>query len=279
MNRATRIAEKLDECYRGYRSVDHFQLVGSVGRWTACSKASDVDMVYFMPEEQFARFNNYSGNGQSALLQDVKNCIGQTYTNTSLRGDGQVVTVDFIKIKFEVVPAFLCQNQTYLYADTHNGGSWELSSPTASFEAFDEGDESSQGKLRHLCRMTRKWREQCGVDISGILIDTHAYNFLKAKGWGKVYDCNSTMYNDFAYFDLMSLDFFEYLANQPQITRTLNTPGNAETVEDTGGYASKARVAMQNAKQAIDFASCSDTFNACKIWKKIYGRDFPERDA
>lgn len=277
LTRATRMAEKLDECYRGVRSVNNFQLVGSFGRWTACSNASDIDLVYFMPEQQFARFNNYSGNGQSALLQDVKRCIEKTYPNTELRGDGQVVIVSFSdNMRFEVVPAFLCQKQDYLYADTHNGGSWELSSPTASFEAFDEGDKLSQEKLRHLCRMARKWREQSGVNISGILLDTHVFNFLKGRDWGKVYNCNSAMYKEFAYYDLMSLDFFEYLANQPQISRLLNTPGNAETVEDAGGYATKALVAMQKAKQAVDIAGCGDTFNACNLWKEIYGPDFSE---
>lgn len=275
--RAELIIKKINECFYGQRTVTHYKFVGSYGRGSACYNISDVDLLVQLPVETFYKYDQYKYNGQSAMLQEVKSCIAQTFPNTNLKGDGQVVVVSFCKNSiFEVVPVFELNDGRYLHADSNNGGSWKITNPQPFIEAIKTGDHLSSHKLKNLCRMTRAWNEANNVDLKGVLIDTLAFNFLKAREWGKAYNCDSMMYKEFAYYDLMSLDFFEYLANQPQITRTLNTPGNAETVEDTGGYATKALVAMQKAKQAIDFASYGDTFNACNLWKEIYGQNFPE---
>jgi hypothetical protein len=43
--------------------------VGSYGRGTAIRGFSDLDMIFELPASVKSRFNNYLGNGQSALLQ------------------------------------------------------------------------------------------------------------------------------------------------------------------------------------------------------------------
>ena len=278
--RAKSIIQKINECFYGERITERYKFVGSYGRGTACANVSDIDMFIRLPKNVYEQYNDYRNNGQSAMLQAVKECIARTYPSTKLKGDGQVVIVSFCdNVIFEVVPVFRLIDGQYLHADSNNGGSWKITTPQPFIDAINLGDKLSSHKLKNLCRMIRAWNEANNVGLKGVLIDTLAFNFLKAREWGKAYNCNSMMYKEFAYYDLMSLDFFEYLANQPQVTRKLNTPGNAETVEDTGGYATKALVAMQKADQAIDFASCGDTFNASIIWKEIYGRDFPERTA
>ena len=46
--------------------------VGSYGRRTATEGFSDLDMIFRLPYSEYEKYNNYSGNGQSALLQTVK---------------------------------------------------------------------------------------------------------------------------------------------------------------------------------------------------------------
>ncbi|MDM5465350.1 hypothetical protein [Bacillus cereus] len=51
----------------------------------------------------YAKYNSHIGNGQSALLQAIRNSIQLIYPNTEIGGDEQVVVVNFsdgIKFSF-----------------------------------------------------------------------------------------------------------------------------------------------------------------------------------
>ena len=68
-------------------------------------------MIFQLPYAVYLQYNNYQGNGQSALLQAVRNSIKKTYSVTKIGADGQVVLVPFSDgIMFEVVPAFSNKN-------------------------------------------------------------------------------------------------------------------------------------------------------------------------
>lgn len=94
---------------RGLDSKTSYRFyVGSYGRSTAIPSVSDVDLLYELPNELYARFNGHAGNGQSALLAHVHASIMKIYSVTEIGGDGQVVVLRFDDgVKFEVLPAFL----------------------------------------------------------------------------------------------------------------------------------------------------------------------------
>ena len=75
--------------------TSHSLYVGSYGRNTAIKGFSDLDMVFELPSQLYFQYDGYTGNGQSALLQQVKNSIQKTYSSTNIGGDGQVVVVQF----------------------------------------------------------------------------------------------------------------------------------------------------------------------------------------
>ena len=71
--RIKEITKKLNKKYYDSESnKDNIFIVGSVGRGTAIHNVSDYDCIFEMPSEKFKQFDNYSGNGQSSLLQEVK---------------------------------------------------------------------------------------------------------------------------------------------------------------------------------------------------------------
>ena len=78
-------------------------IVGSWGKGTAIRPPTDVDIFFELPVEVYHRINSNSGNVQSQLLQEVRNHLLRTYPQTTMRGDGQVVTVGFNSIAVEVV--------------------------------------------------------------------------------------------------------------------------------------------------------------------------------
>lgn len=171
----------------------HSRYVGSYGRGTAIN-TSDLDVLMELPNEEYEHFTSLTGNGQSRLLQAVKDAIIDTYPNTSVKGDGQVVVVNFSDgMKFEILPAF--QNLsiwgtwdgTYKYPDTHMGGNWMTTNPIAEQDAMDEKDGyyNSNGLLKDTCKHIRYVRSQefSSSHLSGILIDTFVYGAIKDWHW------------------------------------------------------------------------------------------------
>lgn len=50
--------------------------MGSYGRGTAIEGFSDLDMVFELPGALYKRYDDYIGNGQSALLRGVQESSG-----------------------------------------------------------------------------------------------------------------------------------------------------------------------------------------------------------
>ncbi|MGK4040889.1 nucleotidyltransferase domain-containing protein [Heyndrickxia oleronia] len=173
-----RIVKVLNECYWGINSDSkNCRYVGSYGRGTAIKGFSDVDILVKLPISEYERFTNYSRNGQSSLLQDVKIALDTTYSRTSKKGDGQVVVVEFSDgIKFEIVPCF-DMNGKIIYPDTNNKGEWKQCNPIKEIEAINIVNKATNGQVKDLCRLARAWKIANQVKISGILIDNLAMDF------------------------------------------------------------------------------------------------------
>ena len=164
--------------YSLYSDAAHSFYVGSHGRGTDIY-TSDIDMVFVLPYDIYDRYNKYTYNGQSALLQAVKNSIKGLYPNTDIGGDGQVVVINFTDgMKFEVVPAFINTDGSYTYPDSNNGGKWKIMYPKTEIAEFNSMNESTNKNLKKFCRMIREWNKYNAVGLSGILIDVMCYRFL-----------------------------------------------------------------------------------------------------
>ena len=113
-------------------------LVGSWGKLTAIRPPNDVDLFMPLPVDVFDRFNGYQGNVQSALLQEVKNHLVTTYSQSTMRGDGQVVVVAFNSLTVEVVPVFNYDGAgLWIMPDTNDGGKWKTVRPAAEGRRTD----------------------------------------------------------------------------------------------------------------------------------------------
>lgn len=93
--RAKKITKIINFDFRGIDSDTRYSLfVGSYGRGTDIH-VSDIDMIVELPYLEYERYDKYSCNGQSALIQAVKDLIKKTYSTTHVSGDGQVVNSTF----------------------------------------------------------------------------------------------------------------------------------------------------------------------------------------
>lgn len=185
-SRYKRITKAINqEFWNSYSETAHSIYVGSYGRGTAIS-TSDLDVLIELPDTEFEHFSKLYGNGQSRLLQVVKNAILSTYPNTDIKGDGQVVVVNFSDgMKFEILPAFLQKSYydteaTYKYPDTHMGGNWMTTNPKAEQSAMRYKNDESNDLLFATCKHIRYIRNTYfgSYHLSGILIDSFCYTAI-----------------------------------------------------------------------------------------------------
>ena len=261
------ITKRINQDFWGSDSETlHSFYVGSYGRGTAIY-TSDIDIVVELPWSEFSKYDNYSGNGQSALLQAVRNSLMKTYSTSRIGADGQVVDVVFSDgVTFEVVPASkYSDNSGYCYADTNNGGSWKTMNPKAEIDTFNGRNYLSNGNLKRLCRMMRAWNSQKGVLMPGILIDTLVYRFMQQYEYAE---------ETYTYYDWMSRDFFKYLIDVADQDYWL-TPGSNVRVYKEFEFKRKAEEAHSICENAISYYAKDYNYLWADEWRKIYGSKFP----
>lgn len=276
----TEVADQISYCYkritkqlnRDFWNTDsetsHSLYVGSYGRDTAIH-VSDIDVLFQLPYSVYERISNHLGNGQSALLAEVKNSLKNTYSTTHISGDGQVVAIEFSDgVYFEILPCFLNQDGSYTYPDTNNGGSWKITNPKPEIEEIRSTNNTLNGNLKNLCRMARSWKDEWEVPMGGLLIDTLAYQFL--KGWSH----SSASY---LYYDWMTRDFFEYLKDQDETQTYWLAVGSNQYVYKKGDFQYKALRCFNLAKEAIAYEVGDMPYSANSKWREIYGAKFENK--
>lgn len=266
--RTARITKVLNQDFRGTDSdtANRFY-VGSMGRNTAIPSVSDVDLLYVLPYATYEQYNAYSGNKQSALLSAVRTSIRRTYTTSDVFGDGQVVVIAFDDgVAYELLPAFLNGEGGYTFPDTNNGGSWKSCKPKHEMDAFSSRDTECNGNLVALGRMVRAWRDCNNVPMSGMLIDTLAFQFI--QNWE---------YKDksYVYYDWITRDFFSFLAKQDTDKTYWTAPGSGSYVYRKGLFEYKARQAELRALEALEYMKGNFDWSAKQKFREIYGTAFP----
>lgn len=265
-SRYNRITKTLNQKYYSSDSETTNSLqVGSFGRKTAIDGISDLDMLFILPKEVYTKFDRYQINGQSALLQEVKNTILKTYSSTNIRGDGQVVVIQFKNYVIEVCPAFKQNDGSFLYPNANDGGSWQKTNPKAEIDEVNKFDAMCNGNLKRLAKMTRAWKNKCGVKIGGLLIDTLCYEFFNENNIHQ----STTMSN----YDTLLKDFFNYLKEYETDRKYWYAPGsNQKVYKKDSNFIHKAKVAYQN---IVDAIGKKDNETVYGIWRKIFGSPFP----
>ena len=251
--------------------TSHSLYVGSYGRNTAIHGTSDVDMIFQLPYSVYKQYDDYNGNGQSALLQAVRTSVKKTYSGTNIGAAGQVILVPFDDgITFELVPGFVNKDDSYTYPDSNAGGSWKTTNPKPEIEGIRTRNSTCNNNLVPLCRMMRSWKEKWNIPLGGLLIDTLAYQFI--IDW---------TYRDksYLYYDYMSSDFFAYMADQSADQDYWKAPGSGQWVyggKDQFQY--KAKRCHNIALQAIkhETSDPKEEWSAKQKWREIFGASFPD---
>ena len=243
----------------------HSLQVGSYGRKTAIDGVSDLDMVFELPPANYERYKKLMGNGPSTMLQEVRTSLLKRYPQSDVRADGQIVAVNFRGYRVEVLPAFLTNAGNYIYGDTNDGGTWKLTKPRPEIKALNDLNNSTNHNLKDACKMLRAWKNQAGVGIGSLLIDTLAYNFFKQTN-----DYDKSGWSD---YPAMFVSIFSHLGELDPQQEYWAAPGSGQRVRRKAQFQSKAKKAAARCQEAID--TNSEAARA-KIWRKVFGNKFPK---
>ena len=218
------------EFWNSISDTAHSIYVGSYGRGTAID-TSDIDILVELPKAEYDRYDYYKGNGQSRLLQAVKEAIQTTYSQTDVRADGQVVKVSFSDdMKFEVLPAFevtdWLENTSYQYPDTNMGGNWRSTNPKAEQSAMKAKNTSSNGLLFDICKHMRYVRDEyfSSYHLSGIVIDSFVYHAIGDWHWTENSSANAVSDGQ------LELKLYKYYDSIYRFADTICAPGSNDSV-------------------------------------------------
>lgn len=263
---AGEIAKKLNAYYYDLDkdASSHLYIVGSVGRSTAIKDSSDLDIIFNLPNSVYKRFNDYETNGQSALLQEVKTVMQESYPKTKMRGDGQVVVIEFTNYTVELVPAFLQSDNRFKYPNTHGGGSWKHTDPTKEQDECANCEERSNDNYYNFCHIIRSWKNTIGFEFGGLLIDTLVYNHFSGN----------SDYSDKGYTDYLTIlqNLFDYLKGLDKNQVFWLAVGSNQHVSNSsnGAFVGKAKKA---AKKIADAIANESDINSALI--ELLGSAFP----
>jgi hypothetical protein len=242
--------------------MDYRLMVGSFGRHTAIKGVSDLDMIYILPPDIRASYNDE--NGPRRILERVRDVLKGRYPNTEVAVDQCVVRVQFVKnaFKFEVQPAFEDEDGNFEYPDTV-AKCWKITKPRDEISATKECNNRTSKNMRHLARMARAWKNANGVNMGGLLIDTLVYRFFEQN-----YDYDSAGASS---FHLMVRDFFDFLKNEPNREYYLAL-GSNQRVKVKSRFQSKAKKAYNRCNEAI---GSEDDYLTARKWREIFGTSIP----
>lgn len=263
-NRYKEITKKLNKTFRDTESeTDNCLQVGSYGRYTGISGISDLDMLYIMPASKWDKYKN----SPQTLLADTRDALKERYPTTDIVYDRLVVDVNFNDFTFEVQPVFEESDDDgiihYKYPDTKKGG-YCITKPRLEQKAMTDFKNEHGTHHRLLCKMARAWKNNVGVGMGGLLIDTLAYNFLN--------DNSNLDWSTFSSFDTLSRDFLEYLKNQPKRDH-YQALGSNQDVKVKHPFRNKAKESYKKAKEACNKL---DESERNELWRDVFGNKFPK---
>jgi len=218
------------------------------------TEEQDVDVLFKIPQETFDKFDNYENNGQSALLQEVKDYLKEKYTTTDkISGWSKVVLVKFSEgyHNIEVLPALEKEDGTFLIPNSENGGSWGEFDPCKQVEEFQTSNGNTDGLTAELSRMLKTWVK-----------NTSSLNY---KSYKLVEDVIRFLEEDFEdradYEDYHNVvkNYFDYLKR--------------ECNNDIKSYVDTAYNRTIN---AIGYMDSEKPKEASEEWRKIFGNEFPK---
>lgn len=209
----------------------------------------DVDVLFKIPKETFEKFDSYKSNGQSALLQEIRNILRDTFTTTEkISGWGKVVLVKTNDgtHNIELLPAYELENGKFKIPNSENNGYWEEFDPREDIDNINRSNKKTGGLTKKVIRILKSWKRQNKtLNLKSYQIEKLVINY---------FDKNNA--EDLS-IDLF-LKIFDYFKREVD-------------------YKNKSfvKTAITNLEKAKECQNEGNLKEACEVLKKVFGNLFP----
>lgn len=244
--------------------TSHSILSGSWAKGTQVRPLRDVDMIFELPWDVFARYEGRSGNRQSQLLQEIKTVLAEKYHRTDLRGDGQAVVIPLSRVCVEVVPAFRDEHGWYWICDASDGGSYQRTALFHEAADIDVAEQSLSGCARPLIRMLKSLQRFLDIPVNSFIIERLLLEFLPTRSKATI---------AYRWYDWMIRDFLSYMINRSPEYIVL--PGTSQIVPFGDNWKDKVKRAHQTAVVACEYEARNLDEAAGSAWQALFGAAIP----
>ena len=273
---------------------------GSFARKTKCRELDDIDLMIGISANgaTYNSFDNWdevriNANQREQIQVDCMNDDGtlnstkvinkfkeklksvNDYSRSDLHKNGEAVTLT-LKSRvwnFDIVPCFHTVKEPdgrAYYLIPNGKGDWKKTDPTIDREYVKQTNKNCNGHILELIRLCKKWNTVKKVKpIPSYLLETMVIDFIES--------CKPTD-DDIKILFKKNLDYIAMAILNP-VYDMKEIEGDINTIksDDRQNIREKARTDFEKVRCAIMY---EENFNlheeAIKIWREIFGGDFPK---
>ena len=228
---------------------------GSWERDTILRPLDDVDVFAVLDKDEWIDENGNLPNPQTVLtnFKDYLNDIGDYKDKVSQ--SRPCVTIELSKINFDVLPSFE-YGEGYLIPN-HDLKSWTFTNPISLSQRLEDTDKYCNYDLKKIIKAVKYWNRENEKMIPSYIIEEIAIDIFETNKFSDLEEgirlWFSNAKNYFKSKDFTSENKFN------------SSKDNIEKVK-------------QKLEQAKELADSNQESDAIKIWKEIFGKEFPTAD-
>ena len=230
---------------------------GSWERDTIIRPLNDVDLFAVLDFEEWKDEYGNKPNPQSVLTK-IKNYLNdQNDYKDKVKQDRPCVTIHLSDKDFDVLPSFEISGGGY-YIPNYDLKSWTTSYPKMLAKDLDDTHRLRDYKLKQIIRVVKYWnRDFNGKTIPSYHIEEIAINIFKM--------------NTFTNFEEGIRKWFENVEYNMQSIKFKSNDEHESSLK-------KAKKVKDKLKEANKFYTDKNEVEAKKIWKDVFGKEFPTVD-
>ncbi|ATA83493.1 SMODS domain-containing nucleotidyltransferase [Capnocytophaga sputigena] len=227
-------------------------LNGSYERDTMIRPLDDIDIFVVLDESYWKDDFGVMRKPQS-VLDKIKDFLNdQNDYKGKVRQDRPCVTVELSNKSFDILPAFE-QIEGYLMPN-YNLESWIPTYPKILTENLKNAHRDYSYKLKDIIRVIKYWNKLNGKMIPSFHIEEVAIKIFKFK--------------IFENFEKSIREWFE----KAECNLEINKFKSNTQYDDFKNKLNRTKTKLQNAKEFLDK---NNQYEAKKIWKDVFGKEFP----
>jgi hypothetical protein len=220
-----------------------------------------IDMVALLSSELYDSYSMREG-GQSQLLQHFRGALSTfpEYSRTTIKGNGQAVTLLLAEFDIDVVPAFSLTRGGYFIPDSRNGGTWIATYPEEQEALLNSRNSQYSFTLKPLIKFIKSWAKAQRVPLSGFMVETLVSNYLQ-----------SLPVHRYTHSSLVA--HFLYKLNRGTVSRNYKTEDVLALLSytDRADYRSKLATAQSNSALALQAEGSGQPDQANEYWRHVFG--------